>query len=244
MDSVFNAAIAISSGLYAFLLIYIQIRHRQLRVGRLWLSVLLVFAALTDFLLIPQFESYHLSFTRGFGISALIIGILGVYGYLVIKDIRGDTNPLPRIWLALSAIWLIAFLVSVIAISPTTVGEGDWIFGAIQHPTIPAWVVLGGFVIASLILFGTTLWSFYKASLPEIANRVLFWSVNCFTVLLGCLLLASGTTFLILLGVVTLLVGCAGTVYGSVMYQVIDIRNAFNRAIRTTLLVGFTALVV
>src|SRR5262249_44408130 len=76
------------------------------------------------------------------------------------------------------------------------------------------------------------------------ANRILFWSVNCFTILLGCLLLASGTTLLILLGVVTLLVGCAGAVYGSVTYQVVDIRNAFSRAIRTTLLVGFTALIV
>src|SRR5258706_6647634 len=111
MDSVFNAAIAISSGLYACLLIYIQIKRRQLRIGRLWLSTLLVFAALTDFLLIPQFESYHLSFTRGFGLSALIIGILGVYGYLVLKDIRGGNSPLCRIWLILNTIWLGGFLV-------------------------------------------------------------------------------------------------------------------------------------
>jgi len=244
MDSVFNAAIAISSGLYACLLIYIQIKRRQLRVGRLWLSTLLVFAAFTDFVLIPQFESYHLSFTRGFGLSALIIGILGVYGYLVLKDIRGGNSPLCRIWLILSTIWLGGFLVAGIVTSPTFVGDSDWIVGAIQHPTVSAWILLGGFLIASLILLSTTLWSFYTASLPEIANRVLFWSVNCFTILLGCLLLVSGTTLLILLGVITLLVGCAGVIYGSVTYQVIDIRNAFNRAIRTTLLVGLTALVV
>ena len=54
----------------------------------------------------------------------------------------------------------------------------------------------------------------------------------------------SGTTILILLGIITLLVGCAGVIYGSVSYQVFDIRNASNRAIRTTLLVGLTTIIV
>src|SRR5436189_3323207 len=112
MVSIFNAAITISIGLYACLLIYIQLKGRQLRVSRFWLSILLLFATLTDLLLTPQFEAYHLSFTRGFGLSALIIGILGVYGYLVIKDIRADDSPLPRAWLALSVIWLVVFLIS------------------------------------------------------------------------------------------------------------------------------------
>ena len=112
MDTVFNAAIAISSGLYACLLIYVQIKRRQLRVGRLWLSTLVVFAALTDLLLIPQFESISPSFSHGFGLSALITTILAVYGYLVLKDIRDDTSPLPRIWFAISAIWLVVFLIS------------------------------------------------------------------------------------------------------------------------------------
>ncbi len=244
MDTVFNAAIAISSGLYACLLIYVQIKRRQLRVGRLWLSTLVIFAALTDLLLIAQFESISQSFTHGFGLSALIISILAVYGYLVLKDIRDDTTPLPGIWLAISAIWLVGFLISGIITAPIAIGEGDWIVQAIKHPTASAWILLGGFLISSVILLSIALWSFYTASLPEIANRVLFWAVNCFTVLLGCLLMLSGTTTLILLGIITLLVGCAGVIYGSVTYQVFDIRNASNRAIRTTLLVGLTALIV
>ncbi|MEP6984516.1 MAG: histidine kinase dimerization/phospho-acceptor domain-containing protein, partial [Chloroflexota bacterium] len=199
-------------------------------------------AALTDLLLIPLFDTYHLPFTSGFGISALVIGILGVYGYLILKEIRADDSSLSRVWLALSTIWLVAFLIS--GISGSTVGSGNWIVEAIQHPNVSALIFIGGFFVGSVILLGTALWSFYTASLPEIANRVLFWSVNCFTMLFGCFLLVSGTTLLILLGVITLLLGCAGVVYGSVTYQVIDIRNAFNRAIRTTLLVGLTAVMV
>ncbi|MBI1278147.1 MAG: GAF domain-containing protein [Anaerolineaceae bacterium] len=244
MDTVFNAAIATSSGLYACLLIYVQIKRRQLRVGRIWLSAILVFAALIDLILVPQFSPYDQLFTRGFGLSALIISTLAVYGYVVLTDISAEGDRLPRLWLVASAIWLIGFVASEFTTSMTDVGEGDWVILAIKSPTAPAWILLVGFVLCSLILLVTAFWAFFRASLPETANRVLFWMVNCFTMLLASLLLISGTTILVLLGVVTLLVACAGAIYGSVSYQVFDIRNATNRAIRTTLLVGLTALIV
>jgi signal transduction histidine kinase len=244
MDSLFNAAIAFGAGLYVWLIIYIQIKRRQVRSGSLWLTLLVLFAALTNLLLIPQLEMNAVPFTRGFGLSLLVIGILSVYGYLVLRDIRGYTSPIPTIWLTLNSVWFIGFLVSGLSGSIGIVGEGDWIVNAIQQPSTTAWILIAGFVTSSALLLGGSLWSFYTATLPEIANRVLFWTVNCTTLLLGCLLLVSGTTGLILLGVVTLFVGCAGTIYGNVTYQVFDIRYAFNRAIRTSLLVGLTATFV
>lgn len=68
--------------------------------------------------------------------------------------------------------------------------------------------------------------------------------LNCSTILLGCLLLISGSSLLAILGIITLLVGCSGAVYAAVSYQVFDIRVGFNLAIRTTLLVGLTALIM
>lgn len=244
MDLIFNAAIAISSGLYVCLLIYVQIRRRQLRVGRISLSLLIVIAALTDLILIPTLEFHSPILTRGLGLSALVIVLLGIYGYLILKDTRDGTSPLPKVWLVVSAIWLIGFLVLGLTTSPSKVGEGDWIVQAIRTPTATPILWLGGYLATSGFLLISAFWSFYKASLPEVANRVLFWIVNCFTILLGCLLLISGATIMVLLGIITLLVGCASVIYVGVTYQVFDIRNASNRAIRTILLVGLTAVIV
>ncbi|MCA0453562.1 MAG: GAF domain-containing sensor histidine kinase [Chloroflexi bacterium] len=244
MDSIFNAAIAISTGLYAVLLVYVQLHHRQLRVGRLWLSALLVLASLGDLLLIPQLQTSEFSFNRGFGEVIVLIGLIGVYGYIMLYDIRGKNRPAPRLWLAWSALWMIAFIAAGFATTPLDVSAEGWIIDAAKSPDASALILVIGFVLSALYLLGTALWSYSRRLLPEIANRVLFWLINCSTLLLACLLLMSGSSLFVALGIVTLIVGCSGAVYAATSYQVFDIRAGFNLAIRTTLLVGLTALIV
>ncbi len=244
MDSIFNAAIGISTGLYAVLLIYIQLRHQQLRVGRIWLSTLLLLAALSDLLLVPQLETTDILLNRGFGQVIALIALIGIYSYIMIYDIREKNLASARLWLAVSAIWLIAFIVAGIASTPVDVSIEGWVIDAFKSLDASTLVLVVGFILSVLYLLGMTIWCFSRAPLPEIANRILFWILNCSTVLLGCLLLISGSSFLVILGIVLLLVGCSGAVYAAVSYQVFDIRIGFNLAIRTTLLVGLTALIV
>ncbi len=244
MDSIFNAAIAISSGLYAYLLIYVQVRQNQLRVSRIWLSILLVIAAAVNLLLVPQFEISHPLLSRGFSLAILLICLLATYGYIILKDVRGESSPLARIWLLLSTIWLIAFLFAGINSTPIDISKSGWVVSALESPTLGVMALIGGFIITSLMLIGTLFWSYFNAALPEIANRVLYWVLNSTVVLLGCLLLASGSQLLIIIGVVTLLIGFSGAVYANTSYQIFDIRNGINFAIRSTLIVGLTALVI
>ena len=244
MDSIYNAAIAISTGLYAVLLIYVQLHHRQLRVGRVWLSTLLVLATLGDLLLIPQLQTSELTFNRGFGEVIVLIGLIGVYGYIMLYDIHGKKRPTPRLWLAWCALWMVAFIAAGFATTPLDVSVEDWIIAAVKSPDASSLILAIGFAISTLYLIGTALWSYSRTPLPEIANRILYWLINCSTLLLACLLLISGSSLFVALGILTLIVGCSGAVYAAISYQVFDIRAGFNLAIRTTLLVALTALIV
>jgi signal transduction histidine kinase len=96
----------------------------------------------------------------------------------------------------------------------------------------------------SLVLLGFAFYSFYIAPLPEIANRALYWVIDIAVMLIGVILMISGTSTLAMLGIVTLLVGIIGALYAEISYRVFDIRSGLSLAIRTALLVLVTALII
>ncbi|MEZ4666439.1 MAG: histidine kinase dimerization/phospho-acceptor domain-containing protein [Anaerolineae bacterium] len=242
MDSLFNGIVSAISVLYVGLLVYVQVQRTPSRSGRWWLTIMLIFGLAASLLLLtlptplPTGKYQH-----GFLLSILLIGSLTIFGSIVLKDVQRENNGISaRIWAILGSVWLIIFAVSGGLSETLSIGDGTWIVQAFNQPTAAAWVLLGGFGITTIVLLGLVFIAFYSAQLPEVANRALYWVVTSVAVLVGCLLLLSGTRVLVLVGNVALLMGSIGTVYANVSYQIVDIRSGVSRSLRTIL---FTLLI-
>jgi len=87
-------------------------------------------------------------------------------------------------------------------------------------------------------------YNFYRAHLPEIANRALFWVIIVPLILMGAVLGVSGTDLLKEIGWTTQIAGLIGVLYGTTVHRVFDIRRVLRLGIASALVTGITALVV
>jgi signal transduction histidine kinase len=246
MDSLLTATILVSIGLYLALLIYAQMRRKEVRTGRLWLSLTIILSLLAALsLFVPDGTHLAGKIGRGFALALTLSAMIVAFGALIMSDIQRSTRSRAiRIWLAVGLIWLATMVASALVSGKVTVGEGDWIIAAFTAPTLPTWVTLGGMGLSGLVLLGYAFQAFYAAPLPEIANRALYWVIDIAVILLAIMLLLSATSTLILLGLIVLLVGVSGALYAQVSYRVFDIRSGMNLSLRLFLLVTLTALIV
>lgn len=243
MDSLLGAVILTTSALYLYSVLYLYLRRTQLRGSSHWLYLTLVAALISGvtFFIDPAAPPMA-EIGRGFLLGLTLIITLLAYGQVIYADLQTIPNRKPNWpWLALSALWLLAFIAVGLMNRPLPIAQPDWIVQSLTTPTLSTWLLLVGLVLAALILIGSSLRAFYTAPLPETANRALFWVVNAAVVFLGILLLISGSQTLTLLGCITLLVGCAGALYASLWHKVFDIRSSFNLAIRLVVLLFLTA---
>src|SRR5882724_10328658 len=114
MDSLLSAIILVSSVVYLALLIYTQFRRKDMRGGRVWLSLTILFglfAALTFF--IPDTARLGDKIGRGFGLAISLAAMTAAFGALIISDIRrtAKSNAI-RIWLCFGVIWIAALIIS------------------------------------------------------------------------------------------------------------------------------------
>jgi signal transduction histidine kinase len=141
--------------------------------------------------------------------------------------------------------WAGLIVVSFLVPNRAILGQPGW-FGQVfsQQPDPAGVVAIAGWVALGLIVLLITFYSFYKAHLPEIANRALFWIVVIPLVLMGVILGASGNEVLKELGWITQIIGMIGVVYGASAHRVFDIRRVFGLAISSALVTLITALVI
>ncbi len=246
MDALLSPIILVSSVAYIVLLLYTLVRRSELRTGRVWLSLTLIFSLLASLIFLAP-ENIRLAdkFGRGFGLALILASALITFGALVITDSRrSPKGQRLRIWLLVGVLWLIIMVVAALLTTNVQVGEGDWIISAFSSPTPASWAVLIGLGVYAVLLLGFTFQTFTAAPLPEIANRALYWVIDIAVVMLSIMLLLSATQTLILLGLVTLIVGNSGALYALISYRVFDIRSGMNLAIRLALLITLTALIV
>ncbi len=148
--------------------------------------------------------------------------------------------------LVLGLLWWAGLIaVSFLVPNDAILGQPGWFADVVsQHPDPAGAVAIAGWLALGLVVLTITFYSFYKAHLPEIANRALFWIVIIPLVLMGAILGASGNDVLKELGWVTEIVGMVGVLYGASAHRVFDIRRVFGLAISSALLTVVTALVV
>ncbi|MFN8561997.1 MAG: GAF domain-containing sensor histidine kinase [Anaerolineae bacterium] len=219
---------------HALLLIYQYAQNERVRSVRWSLMLAVLFSLLTSAAnLVPAFSVYPPVLFQ----AALIIA----YGALVIGDVN---QRVPRAWLIGGGIWLAAVTAGAVFDSPHNIGADDWLALSANNPTLLTTLLLGGMLILSLILIGTVFYAFYKAALPEVANRALFWVIDTAALLISVVLVISSTQILLLLGQVLAFVSLLGATYALFSYRVVDIRNQMNTAIRASVFVLVTAVVI
>ena len=73
---------------------------------------------------------------------------------------------------------LAALAAAAILLNTFAVGQPDWLINIFQNSDLTSWIVLAGMICSACLLLGLALYQFYKAFLPEIANRALFWVLD------------------------------------------------------------------
>ncbi len=148
------------------------------------------------------------------------------------------------LWIGLGAVWWIAVVGTIANADTLTIGQAGWytrLYAPVEWPnavTFTGWLVLGtGLMLA-------TMYAFYRARLPELANRALFGAVIIPPVAIGVAMIASGEPAITEIGWIVQTLGVIGMVYSSTAYRVIDIRRTVRQTTAAGLLTALTALVL
>ncbi|MEO1288428.1 MAG: histidine kinase dimerization/phospho-acceptor domain-containing protein, partial [Chloroflexota bacterium] len=211
--------------------------HRDNPTGKFWFTLTLIpVIGATALHLLPADFVLAGIITRDYLIWLMLIMAVIAFGGLALRDLANDnTKPSTNIaWMALSGLWLIAFAITGAISNPIFTGWGTWL----DALPLVAGVTGGiGFVLYSLFLLGALSYSFYRASMPEIANRVAFWIVTSGAVLLSVVIVATGITLYAIIGTIALYVSMFISLYGVRTYRLVDVRDAVLRIAQSLMVV-------
>jgi signal transduction histidine kinase len=125
----------------------------------------------------------------------------------------------------------------------SAIGRDGWLGTSYQPVDLPGVVAVGGWAVIGFVLLGAAFYTFYKAHLPEVANRALFCALLLIPlVLIGVVLGTSGSDGLAEAGWGLQFLGLIGAVYSVIVYRVLDIRRTVRHAAATGILTLVTAL--
>jgi signal transduction histidine kinase len=166
--------------------------------------------------------------------------MLVLFGAHILRYVRSPgTVP----WTAVGLIWWAAQAVASALTKNLSIGQVGW-YSSIYDPLEwPNGLAFGGWLVIGVLLIVAALYQFYKARLPELANRALFAAILVPPVAAGVGLGASGGQTLDKVGWLIQFVGLVGAVYSATAYRVFDIRRTVRLAAATAILTLVTALV-
>ena len=218
-------------------LVYALTRIDHLKTGQRWLPIALATLLLATLshrltLLAPIPATTHLLI-----INTLHILSLTVLCGMVVSDLDRRQA---RVFLWLGAIWGASYLATGIVFPPTSGEIG--IVNAVLQASPAEMVLLGGFIVNSLMVLTITFYIFYIAVLPEASNRALFWVFNSVLLLTGFTLATSGSNVLAAVGVILLTASAVAATYSQIVYRMFDVRSTLGLAFQVLMLVTMTAL--
>jgi signal transduction histidine kinase len=146
-------------------------------------------------------------------------------------------------WALIGLIWCVAQAALTALTDTPLLGQQGW-YNTIYDPVeLPSLVAFGGWIVIGVVLILAALYGFYRARLPELANRALFAALLVPPVLVGAALSVSDENILTEAGWILQWIGLAGAVYAATAYRVMDIRRGLRRTASTGMLTLVTALV-
>src|SRR5258708_5280120 len=183
------------------------------------------------------------------GLSASIVAIyltslmLVIFASLSARFLQRGGSP---ILLFLGIVWLVALILFGSGPSSTQIiGTPGWLSHIFTAQPDPASAIaIGGWIAIAAIVLLLSFYSFYKAHLPEIANRALYWVIIVPLLVMGAVLGVSGIDALKEIGWIAQFAAMIGVVYGTAAHRVFDVRRVLRLAIASILVTGRTALVI
>jgi signal transduction histidine kinase len=176
---------------------------------------------------------------------ALVVALAG-FGVVVFDDpiLRPSPVSWKWIWLGGNGLWLVLLVVAILTNASVGVGQQDWLERAVESPGALGLLVLIGLVTTSFFLASAGFYNFYRAPLPEIANRALFWVFNTAMLYLGGIMLASGIRFFVPLGMVILFVSMVQAADAVISHRIWNARSALDDTARAALFIAIATLVI
>jgi signal transduction histidine kinase len=121
-------------------------------------------------------------------------------------------------------------------------GTPGWVRDAIEIQDVPALVAIGGWGVMFAVHMLVTLNSYRTAHLPELSNRMLFWTPIIPLLFLGIALGVSGTSPWREFGWLVQCISVAGAVYGvAAQHRIADVRHAARQTLHFSLMTLITA---
>ncbi|MCL4252900.1 MAG: GAF domain-containing sensor histidine kinase [Anaerolineae bacterium] len=166
------------------------------------------------------------------------------FGNINLNDILNQNNSqtMTRRWIGLGAIWFLAIIIVAIIDPNPLISPVNWLDALFAQPSLTLWAILIGGAITSGLLISVTFYRFYKARLPEVANRALFWVMASAPILFALIASSGGSDNLGGVSIVFSLISAFMTLYALVQHRLFDIRTAFLIGLRLFTAIGIGAV--
>jgi len=152
--------------------------------------------------------------------------------------------PIGRLWLAAGLAWWLVQVGASLTLPGLALGQAGWLGTVAEPDQWPGLVVVSGWAAIGAALSLAAFAVVYRAHLPEVANRALFWALLIPLVLLGVIVSESGTPALAAVGWIAQFAGLLAAVYSVWAYRVVDLRGLLRGLVALSALAGLTALVL
>ncbi len=149
-------------------------------------------------------------------------GALVAFGGLTFTYLK---RPGRGLWLAASGCWFVLQIGADVLGGLPALGAVGWLGKVFAAGYLAGVVTLVGWVLIGLALSVESFYAFFTAHLPEVANRCLFWTTVIPTLLLGVILAATGSSWLVEVGWVLGLLAAAAAAYAVSSHRVLDVRR-------------------
>ncbi|PJF31601.1 MAG: hypothetical protein CUN52_02735 [Phototrophicales bacterium] len=163
-----------------------------------------------------------------------------IFGHISLKDTlnQNTSNGVFRRWTLIGGVWIIAIIIATIIDPAPLLPPVNWLDSLFVAPSLALWAILVGGAIISSILTLVSFYRFYKARLPEVANRALFWVMASAPMLFALIAASGGSDNLAIVSIIFSLVSATGTLYALVQHRLFDIRTAFLITLRLMTAIG------
>ncbi len=235
---------------YAVLLILLAARDRAaIGIGaRRWLVPALFVAGVgTALHLIPHDTHLNVPYDMLFpgdltppAAAVLLVDLMLVlYGCQTLRYLHYRSV---MVWLLAGSIWWAAQAVMLSSNPALAVGEAGWLDVLLDPITSTGALLAGGWIAGVLWMLGAALIAFYRAHLPEVANRALFWAITVPMVWIGAVMGTSGESIFAKFGWMIQFAGLLGAAYSVMARRVISIRHTLRWTVALLMMIVTTTL--
>ncbi len=190
-----------------------------------------------DFLIANRFSRVIFG-TIGFALAFIAFGTISLHDILHQTHSQNTT----RRWMGLGALWIIAILITALIDPHPLIPPVNWLDALFAQPSLALWVILAGGAITYGLLILVSFYRFYKARLPEVANRTLFWVMASAPIIFAIIATSGGSDNLGGVSIVFSLMGACITLYALAQHRLFDIRTAFLMVLRLLTAIGIGAI--